>query len=39
MLTTTGTMVFTDDNNLIDKSGTKSICCQIKALKFVNKNV
>jgi len=31
-------MVFTDDNNLIDKSGTKTVC-QIMALKFVNKNV
>jgi len=27
---------FTDDNNLINKSGTKTICCQIMALKFVN---
>jgi len=39
VLTTIGTMVFIDDNNLINKSGTKSICCQIMALKFVCKNV
>ena len=29
-------MVFIDDNNLINKSGTKTICCQIMALTFVN---
>jgi len=28
-------MVFIDDKNLIDKSGTKNICCQM-ALKLVN---
>jgi len=39
VLTTIGTTVFIDDNNLINKSGTKTICCQIMALKFVNKNV
>ena len=39
LLTTIGTMVFIDDNNLINKSGTKTLCCQIMALKFVNKNV
>jgi len=32
-------MVFIDDNNLINQSGTKTICFQIMALKFVNKNV
>jgi len=32
-------MVFIDDNNLINKSGTKAICCQIMSLKFVNKIV
>jgi len=32
-------MLFIDDNNLINKSGTKTICCQIMGLKFVNKNV
>jgi len=33
-------MVFINDNNLINKSGTKTICCQIvMALKFVTKNV
>jgi len=32
-------MVFINDNNLINKSGTKTICCQIMALKFVNENV
>jgi len=36
-----GTMVFIDHNNWINKSGTKSKtnCCQIMALKFVNKIV
>ena len=28
---------FIDDNNL--KNGTKTVCCQLMALKFVNKNV
>ena len=37
VLTAMGTMVFIDDNNLINKRGTKTICCQIMALKFVNK--
>jgi len=32
-------MVFIGHNTLNDKSGTKSIRCQIMALKFVNKNV
>jgi len=32
-------MVFSDDNNLMYKSGTKTICFQIMELKFVNKNV
>jgi len=32
-------MVFIDDNNLINKSGKKTTCCQIMAQKFVNKNV
>jgi len=39
VLTTIGTTLFIDDKNLINKSGTKTICCQIMALKFVNKNV
>jgi len=39
LLTTNGTTVFIDDYNLIQKSGTKTICCQIMALKSVNKNV
>jgi len=39
VFTTIGTMVFIDDNNLINKSGTKTICCQITALKFVSKDV
>jgi len=39
VLTTIGTEAFVDDNNLIIKSGTKTICCQIVTLKFVNKNV
>ena len=39
VLTTIGTMVFSDDNNLTYKSGTKTICFQIMELKFVNKNV
>jgi len=26
VLTATGTMVFIDDNNLINKSGTRTIC-------------
>jgi len=30
-------MVFIEDDNLINKSGTKTICCQIIALTFVNK--
>jgi len=30
-------MVFIDDDNLINKTGTKTISCQIMALKFVNK--
>jgi len=29
-------MVFIDDKNLINKSGTKTIFCQIMALKFVS---
>jgi len=37
LLTTIGTMVFIDDSNLISKSGTKRICCQKKAPKFVTK--
>jgi len=37
VLTTIRTMVFIDDNNLINKSGTKTICCQVMTLKFVNK--
>jgi len=32
-------MVFIGGNNLINKSGTKTICCQIMAPKFVNKNL
>jgi len=36
VITTIGTMVFIDDKNLINKSGTKTICCQIMTLKFVN---
>jgi len=32
-------MFFIDDNNLINGTGTKTIYCQIMALKFVNKNV
>jgi len=32
-------VVFIDDNSLINKSATKTICCQAMALKFVNKNV
>jgi len=32
-------VVFVDDNNLINNSGTKTICCRIMALKFGNKNV
>jgi len=39
VFTTIGTMVFIDDNNLINKSWTKTICCQIMALKFVSKDV
>jgi len=29
LLTTIGTMIFIDDNHLINKSGTKTICCQL----------
>jgi len=29
-------MVFIVDKNLTNKSGTKTICCQTMALKFVN---
>jgi len=29
-------MVFIDDKNLVNRSGTKTICCQIMALKFVS---
>ena len=36
VITTIGIMVFIDDKNLINKSGTKTICCQIMALKFIN---
>jgi len=36
VITTIGTMVFIDDKNLINKIGTKTICCQIMTLKFVN---
>jgi len=36
-ITYNGTMVLFDDNNLTNKRGTKTICCQIMALKFVNK--
>jgi len=32
-------MVFVDNNNLINKSATKTICCQIMAQKLVNQNV
>jgi len=32
-------MVFIDDDNLINKTGTKTISCQIMALKFVNKSI
>jgi len=32
-------MGFNDDDNFIDKNVTKTICFQIMALKFVNKNV
>jgi len=32
-------MALLDDNNLINRSGTTTFCCQIMALKFVNKNV
>jgi len=32
-------MVFIDDNNLINKIGIKTVCCQVMALKFVDKNV
>jgi len=38
-------MVFIDDKNLINKKtfvpkvGSKAMCCQITALKFINKNV
>jgi len=39
VITTIGTMVFTDDNNLNNKSGTKTICCQIMTLEFVNKSI
>jgi len=39
VLTAIGKMVFIDDKNLINKSGTKTMCCQIVARKFVNKNV
>jgi len=41
VLNATGTikMVFMYKSNLINKSGTKSICCEMMALKFVNKNV
>jgi len=31
-------MVFIDDKNFTNKSGTKTICCQKTALRFVNKN-
>jgi len=34
-----GTIVFIVDKNLINKSGTKTICCQIIALKFANIHV
>ena len=33
VLTTIGTMALIDGNNLINKIGTKNICCQIMALK------
>jgi len=36
---TIGTMAFIDDDSLINESGTKTIRCQIMALKFVNKNL
>ena len=39
LLTTIGTIVYIDDNNLINISGTKTIYWQKMALKFVNKNV
>jgi len=39
VLTTIGTMVFIDDNDLINKSGTKTVCCKIIGVKFINKNV
>ena len=37
VLTAIGTMVFIGHNTLNNKSGTTSICCQMMALKFVNK--
>jgi len=39
VLTRIGTIAFIDDNNLINKSGTKTIYSQVMALKFVSKNV
>ena len=36
IVSTIGIMVFIDDKNLINKIRTKTICCQIMALKFVN---
>jgi len=38
-LTTIGTIVFTDDNNFINKCETKTVCCQIMALMFVNQKL
>jgi len=37
VVNTFGTMVRIDYKNLVNKSGPKTICCQITSLKFVNK--
>jgi len=39
VFTTIGTIVFINANNMTNTSGTKTICYQILALKFVKKNV
>ena len=36
VITTIGKMVSIDGKNLINESGTKTICCQIMALTFVD---